>query len=425
MSPGVPLSVPAIRRAREAGIEVIGEMELASRYVDVPVLAVTGSNGKTTTVSLTDHILTTAGISHWTAGNIGRPLSAFLNDQARDPRAAVPSVVLTEVSSFQMETISRFRPWIAAWTNLSPDHLDRYPDMESYAQAKVRVFMNQTPDDIALVPRDDAWLDAHRDLIRGRVLRFGAGGTGASLPDIVLDGNELRMRLSPERAEEAVPLSRIRLVGRHNRENVMVAVAMARLCGADPVAVQQAIESFEGLEHRLEYVDEVEGVRFYNDSKATTVASVVCALTSFDCPVVLLAGGKDKGGSYEPLRKPLGEHARRLILFGAAAERMEKELVGSCPLERVGDLEAAVRRGLETAERGGVVLLSPVAPVSTCSGTTKIVVSSSNNGSGTLAVRRRGGNPGPDASRAAPRSAKGEGTCTTFAFSQRNGPWGR
>jgi UDP-N-acetylmuramoylalanine--D-glutamate ligase len=357
VSPGVPMPLPPLQEALDAGIEVIGEMELAFRHVRLPVVSVTGSNGKTTTVSLNQHMLETAGVPHWTGGNIGRPLTEFLLGETPAPGKASPRVLLTEVSSFQLETISRFRPWIAVWTNLSPDHLDRYPDMEAYAEAKIRIFMNQTAEDFALVPRDDAWLNRHRDRIRASVLSFGT--PAEPMPEIALENGAVCLRLHGEGSEERYPTERVRLVGRHNLENIMVALAVARMCGADPDPLQEAMESFEGLEHRMEHVEEIDGVRFYNDSKATTVVSVMCALESFDRPVLLLAGGKDKGGSYAPLRGPLGDHARMMILFGQASGRMREELEGVCEIRMAEDLEGAVEIAQASARRGEVVLLSP------------------------------------------------------------------
>ena len=357
ISPGVPLSLPPLEEALAAGIEVIGEMELAFRYVKAPLIAITGTNGKTTTVFLIHHILETAEISHWTGGNIGRPLSEFLNRTTPDPDPRYPEVFLTEVSSFQLETISRFRPWISAWTNLSPDHLDRYPDMEAYAEAKFRVFLNQREEDFAVIPQHDPWLNRQTGRVRASVLRFGSGMDPK--PEIRLNGNTICIQLNPERQEERYSLDNIRLVGRHNLENIMVALTVARLCGASPERVQEAIETFEGLEHRLEFVLEQRGVRFYNDSKATTVVSVICALEAFDCPIILLAGGKDKGGTYVPLQEFLRNHVRQLFLYGAASGRMKQELEGSCEMEIVEDLEKAVQSAWQAARPGEVVLLSP------------------------------------------------------------------
>ncbi len=357
ISPGVPMTLKPLQDALAAGIEVVGEVEMASWFLPGPVIGVTGTNGKTTTVSLIHHLLSQAGLPHWVGGNIGRPVADFLLNSSDDRDTEDPQAILAELSSFQLESIARFRPWIAVWTNLSPDHLDRYPDMDAYAEAKARIFMNQTEADYAVVPSSDPWLEKYGENIRARLLRFGAGGD--SMPEIQLVPGGIRLCLEEQGSEEFYRTDRVILPGTHNLENMMVALAVARLCGAPPAVLQSAIESFKGLEHRLEYVGEKGGILFYNDSKATTVASVLRALESFDKPILLLAGGKDKGGSYVPLREPLRRHAKRLILFGQAAAKMKQELEGACAIEVVSDLEKAVQCAWRTARPGQVVLLSP------------------------------------------------------------------
>ena len=357
VSPGVPLTLPELEEARAAGIEVIGDVELFYRFVSSPMVAITGTNGKTTTVSLIHHILRASGIPLRTGGNIGRPLPDFLLKGAQEREAEPLKLILAELSSFQLETIVHFRPWIAAWTNLSEDHLDRYPDMETYAEAKVRIFENQTQGDYAIVPAHDPWLERFRDRLRARLLRFGYPGDPR--PEICLEPGRICFRMEEGGPEEFYETGRVKIPGRHNLENLMVAVAVSRLCGAGPASVQEAMESFEGLEHRLEFVGEKGGVGFYNDSKATTVESVIRALESFEQPVLLLAGGKDKGGAFSPLREALGRHARKLFLFGQAAERMEEELEGACEVDRAADLGEAVRKAWKDARPGEAVLLSP------------------------------------------------------------------
>lgn len=358
VSPGVPLTIPPLERAQAAGVEIIGEVELAFRHIPCPIVAVTGTNGKTTTVHLIDSMLEHGGVPHWVGGNIGRPLTEFLLKPAAGGFGGrKPEVVVAELSSFQLETIERLRPRVAVWTNLSADHLDRYPNLEAYAVAKARIFRNQTARDFAVLPVADPWLERFRDGIRARVLRFGHGAEKD--PDVGLREGVIFYRDPASGAEERYETGRVRVPGRHNLENMMCALAASRLCGADPRGVQRAMDAFGGLEHRVEYVAEAEGVRFYNDSKATTVDSVVRALECFDDPVLLLAGGKDKGGSFAPLREPLGRRVRRLILYGAAAGRMERELGGSTAIERAGDLEQALARAWRAARPGDVVLLSP------------------------------------------------------------------
>jgi UDP-N-acetylmuramoylalanine--D-glutamate ligase len=357
ISPGVPLTIFPLREAQAAGVEVIGEVELAFRHMACPIMGVTGTNGKTTTVHLIAAMLDKGGIPHWVGGNIGRPLAEFLLRPPEEEGGRVPEVVVAELSSFQLEATVHFRPWVALWTNLSEDHLDRYPSMEAYAEAKARIFREQTPRDHAVVPDKDPWLEARRDGIKARTLRFGYPGDPQ--PEVCLKEDGIVFKHPETGEEELYPTKRVRVPGKHNLENMMSALAAARLCGADPKGVQQAVEGFSGIEHRVEYVGEWRGIRFYNDSKATTVASVVRALECFQDPVLLLAGGKDKGGSYAALREPLGRRVRKVFLYGAAAERMARELHGTTEIEQAGDLEEAVVQASRTARSGEVVLLSP------------------------------------------------------------------
>ena len=357
VSPGIPLDVEPLAAARRAGIEIIGEVELACRHLSCPVVGVTGTNGKTTTVSLIHRMLAEAGVPHWLGGNIGKPLCAFLAGGGHGQAEGEPRVVVAELSSFQLETIRRFRPSVAVWTNLSDDHLDRYPDLESYATAKARIFMNQQPEDHAVVPAEDPWLDPDRVGIRAGILRFGRAGETS--PEIRLEEDGIRFQPPGGDAEEHYPTAGVRLPGGHNLENIMAALAAARLSGADPAAVRRAMEGFRGLEHRVEHVGTCRGVRFYNDSKATTIHSVVRALESFADPVLLLAGGRHKGGDLTLLREPVRRHVRRLFLFGEAADRMAAALNGSTETERVADMEEALAGAWSAARPGDVVLLSP------------------------------------------------------------------
>jgi UDP-N-acetylmuramoylalanine--D-glutamate ligase len=357
VSPGVPLTIPALQEAEARGKEIIGEVELAFRHMPCPIVGITGTNGKTTTVHLIDAMLEAGGVPHWVGGNIGRPLTEFLLRPAGETGGREPEVVVAELSSFQLEAIVHFRPRVALWTNLSADHLDRYPDMDAYAAAKARIFLRQTAEDFAVVPYGDAWLDRFKEGIQSRVLQFGPEADPE--PDVCLKEDSITYRDPLSGKVEPYDTRRLRVPGRHNRENMMCAVAAARLCGADPAGVQRAMDAFAGLEHRVEYVGEAGGVRFYNDSKATTVDSVVRALECFEDPVLLLAGGKDKGGTFATLREPLERHVRRLFLYGAAARRMSRELEGATEIETADDLEEAVERAWKAGRRGEVILLSP------------------------------------------------------------------
>jgi UDP-N-acetylmuramoylalanine--D-glutamate ligase len=357
VSPGVPLTIPPLREAQVAGVEIIGEVELAFRNMTCPIIGVTGTNGKTTTVHLIAAMLEKGGVPHWVGGNIGRPLVEFLLRRPEGEGGRVPEVVVAELSSFQLEATVHFRPWVALWTNLSQDHLDRYPSMEAYAEAKARIFREQTPRDVAVVPDKDPWLEAKMGEIRARTLRFGYPAD--PLPDVCLQEDCIVFQSSQTGQQERYPIEGVRVPGKHNLENMMSALAAARLCGAHPQGVQEAMEGFSGIEHRVEYVGEWKGIRFYNDSKATTVASVVRALQCFEDPVLLLAGGKDKGGPFAPLRESLKRHVRKLLLYGAAAKRMARELEGTTEIGLADDLEEAVMQASQVARSGDVVLLSP------------------------------------------------------------------
>jgi UDP-N-acetylmuramoylalanine--D-glutamate ligase len=302
-------------------------------------------------------MLEEGGISNWVGGNIGRPLTEFLLSPTGGKGGREPEVIVAELSSFQLETIVDFRPWIALWTNLSADHLDRYPNMEAYAEAKARIFHKQTDRDFAVVPARDPWLERHKGVIRGRAIRFGSPADEE--PDVCLKERSIVYRQPEGGGEERYETGRVQVPGKHNLENMMSALAAARLCGADPRGIQRAMDTFAGLEHRVEYVGEANGIRFFNDSKATTVDSVVRALECFDDPVLLLAGGKDKGGSFTALKQPVGRHVRRLFLYGAAAGRMARELGGSTQIETAGGLEEASVQAWRAARPGEVILLSP------------------------------------------------------------------
>jgi len=358
VSPGVPLTIEPLQAARKAGIEVVGEIELASRFIDFPIIGVTGTNGKTTTASLIHAMLEKAGIPHWLGGNIGRPLIECLSEErpGRKPEAAV-----VELSSFQLETIVSFRPKIAAWTNLSPDHLDRYQDMDAYAEAKARIFMNQRDQDFALIPAEDHWLQGRAKQLKARLVRFALNNEA----DFEIYYEKERIYFQSGRVldggggQECYETAEVQLPGHHNIENLMVALAAARLSGASPEAIQETMTTFRGLPHRIEYVGEKKGVNFYNDSKATTVASVVKALGSFARPVLLLAGGKEKGTSFRALRGPIQENVKKIFLYGQAAPRMADDLDGAAAMEEAGNLAEALKGAWEYSQPGDVILLSP------------------------------------------------------------------
>lgn len=349
LSPGVPADLPALQKAREKGIPVWSEIELAWRFLRGKLVAITGSNGKTTTTSLVAHILQTAGIHTLVGGNIGTPLLALVESSTDS------SVTVAEVSSFQLETIEAFRPEIGVLLNLTPDHLDRHASFEDYAAAKMRMFENQHERDSAILNADDPEV-TRRMPSRPRVYWFSRQKRVAA--GAFPQGNQIIFR----HEGEEIPVVRrdeISLVGDHNVENVLAACAASYLAGATPQAIAAGVKSFRGVEHRLEFVAEIAGVRYYNDSKATNVDAAVKALEAFPGPLLVILGGKDKGSPYTPLRELLTARARRAILIGAAAEKIAAELSGAVSLDQAGTLDRAIEMAASEARPGDTVLLAP------------------------------------------------------------------
>ena len=348
-SPGVPSELSHLMAARGEDIPVWSEIELAWRFLRGKLVAVTGSNGKTTTTSLIGHILESAGFPTLVGGNIGTPLISRV-DTSSDS-----AVTVAEVSSFQLETIEAFHPEIGALLNLTPDHLDRHASMEVYAQAKARLFENQTEDDAAILNADDP---GAATLAPSRPGVFWFSRTRRVAEGAYVRGDEIVFRRD---GAETVLLRRndIGLRGEHNVENVLAAAAAAHLAGAQPSAIAAAVRSFAGVEHRLEFVAEIKGVSFYNDSKATNVDATLKALDAFAGGLLVILGGKDKGSDYTLLREPLQQHARGVLLIGAAAEKIGTQLANVVPAESAGTLERAVRCGFAQAQLGDTVLLAP------------------------------------------------------------------
>jgi UDP-N-acetylmuramoylalanine--D-glutamate ligase len=345
-SPGVPPENLLLREAAKRGIEIISEIELAYRFLDFPLVAVTGTNGKSTTTSLIGEILKAAGLKVFVGGNIGAPLIGFVSGDW--------DWGIVEISSFQLERVSQFRPKIALLLNLSEDHLDRYPDFASYCEAKERIFHSQEEADLAVLNRDDPLVWAMKERIRARIISFGWDEVNEG---VFATKSEIIWRSA--KAEERFPLSRVKIQGVHNVENLMAAVAATKSLGIPGKTIQKVIEEFRGLEHRLEFVREREGVRYYNDSKGTNVGAVVKSLASFPGPVILLAGGMDKGGDYRVLENEIRAKVKKLILFGAAKEVIRKALGHLTETVVVTTLEEALREASGSAQRGDVVLLSP------------------------------------------------------------------
>ena len=354
LSPGVPENAE-LRAARAAGVPILGELELSYRFVTAPVLAVTGTNGKSTTTSLLGAFLEESGRPTFTGGNLGVPLAEAVGSAATGSGGAL----VLEVSSFQLETVETFHPRVALCLNLSEDHLDRYPDYASYVAAKARIFERQGPEDWAVVNGAEDQLECRRLVTRGRarVACFQSSGRPEGVGAWLEEG-ALRLRLA-DGAEERVARDELRLAGRHNVENALAALLAARLFGVELSVCRRALARFRGLPHRMELCAEASGVTFYDDSKATNVGSVVGSLTGFERTVILIAGGKDKGGDYGPLRALLGPTVRELVLIGAAADKMERSLAGIVPIHRAPDLPAAVALAAGLARSGEAVVLSP------------------------------------------------------------------
>lgn len=349
LSPGVPANLPGLAKARAGGVPVWSEIELAWRFLRGKLVAITGSNGKTTTTSLVAHILKGAGIPTLVGGNIGTPLLALVE------RSADSSVTVAELSSFQLEMIEAFRPEIGVLLNLTPDHLDRHSSFEEYAAAKLRLFENQLDRDSAVLNADDPEV-TRRMPSRPHVYWFSRMKRVAA--GAFLQGDQIIFRHEGEEA----PLARredIQLPGDHNLENVLAACAASYLAGASPAAIAAGVKSFQGVEHRLEFVAEISGVRYFNDSKATNVDAALKALAAFPGPLLVILGGKDKGSPYTPLRELLAARARRAILIGAATGKIAADLEGAVPLEPAGTLDRAVEIAASHARPGDTVLLAP------------------------------------------------------------------
>jgi UDP-N-acetylmuramoylalanine--D-glutamate ligase len=348
-SPGVPFGMPHLAAARSRGIPVWSEIELAWRFLRGRLVGITGSNGKTTTTALTGHILETAGYPTIVAGNIGTPLIS------RADTSSEVTMTVAELSSFQLENIAAFRPEIGLILNLTPDHLDRHASLEEYGRAKARLFENQTAQDGAVLNADDPQLALY---VPRTPQVFHFSRRHAVEQGAYLRGEEIVFR---QGGREIVLLRReaIGLRGDHNVENVLAASAAAYLLGADPAAIAEGVRTFAGVEHRLEFVAEISGVRFFNDSKATNVDATLKAIDAFSSRLFLILGGKDKGGDFALLVRPLRRHGSAVLAIGAASPKIQSQLDGKVPLVLAGEMERAIRLAFEQARPGDVVLLAP------------------------------------------------------------------
>lgn len=350
LSPGVPSRQPILDAARARGVEVIGEIELAWRWLRGRVIAITGTKGKSTTTTLIGRILAEGGRRVQVGGNIGLALSAQVDQSTPD------TLHVVEVSSFQLETAVTFRPWIAVLLNFSPDHLDRHASVEEYAGAKQRIFANQAPDDWAVVNADSAEAVAMAAVTDARQLHFAVD---AALEDGVVVAGGSVVRRTPQGDRSLLPLRAVRLIGRHLLSDVVAATAVASIVGIAPDAIARAVEGFTGLEHALEAVAEIRGVRFVNDSKATNIASARQAIESFEGGLVVILGGRFKGGDFRELRPALQARAVAVIAIGESRALIRDALAGAVRVEERGTMREAVQAALAAAPRGGVVLLAP------------------------------------------------------------------
>jgi UDP-N-acetylmuramoylalanine--D-glutamate ligase len=350
VSPGVPTEQAVFESARQHGAEIIGELELASRWVKGPIVAITGTKGKSTTTTLLGRMFNESGRDVLVGGNIGVPLSAQVE-------ASTPETVhVVEVSSFQLETTVTFRPWIALWLNFADDHLDRHPTVEAYASAKARIFANQLATDWAVVNADDTTVMAHSRGIAARRVMFSP--TGAVADGFLVDGGWI-VRRTQTTVERLIPVSAVELTGRHMLNNVIAAAAVATVAGVQSDAMTHALRGFHGLEHVMEPVGRIGDVRFVNDSKATNVEAARRSIESFERGVVALVGGKFKGGDLQELRAPLSERGRGVIAIGEAAPLVRDALHGVVPVVTASSMSEAVAQAYEAARPDGVVLLAP------------------------------------------------------------------
>ncbi|HKS77195.1 MAG TPA: UDP-N-acetylmuramoyl-L-alanine--D-glutamate ligase [Terriglobales bacterium] len=349
VSPGVPVDAPLLVQARALGENVIGEIELAAQFLHGPIVAVTGSNGKTTTTTLAGEIIAAGGYATLVGGNIGTPAISFAG------RATPETVIVLEVSSFQLETIQTFRPKVAVILNVTPDHLDRHHTFEAYRDAKARIFENQTPQDFTVFNADDPTCLELANRTKAPVYWFSRKKE-VQLGAHVQDGRILFRDRDGQR--EIMQVSEIPLKGNHNVENVLAGVCIGALMRCAPDKIRQAIRDFKAVEHRLEYVATVRGVDYFNDSKATNVDATIKALESFPANIHLILGGKDKGSDYSVLNDLLRERVKKVYTIGAAAPKIESQIKGP-EVVHAETLENAVKRASAAAQSGDIVLLAP------------------------------------------------------------------
>ena len=350
VSPGITGTIPILLKARSLGIKIISEIEFAYNFLKVPVIAITGTNGKTTTTKLVNEVLTVAGYRSHALGNIGTPLSDFaINSEDYD-------YLVVEVSSFQLEEVVNFKPFISLILNITPDHMDRYRGIEEYAQAKYRIFERQGEKDFLILNHDDLILKKLSPQTKASVLYFS---TKESIKNgCYVKGSEIFFSFEGS-VKSVCSLGDIKLEGLHNLENVLAAISACSICRAESGAIKKALKEFKAPPHRIEFVREIKGVRFINDSKGTNVGAVVKSLMSYSSPIILIAGGRDKKGDFNELRELVKTKVKRLVLIGEAKEKIRKSLNGFTQSIDAVDMSDAVKKSFESASSGDIVLLSP------------------------------------------------------------------
>ena len=365
LSPGVAHTIEPVLQAKEHGIPVIGEIELASRFIKEPILAVTGTNGKTTTTEILGSMLMHSGFNVYVGGNIGNPLIGYADGEQK------ADFIVAEISSFQLDTIDTFRPRIGVLLNITADHLDRYPNFDAYAASKIRIFKNQQPGDIAVLNGSDPLVHTLTEPLKSTKLYFASLNNEEE--GAVNNGTRIRFRFHESKKRNNkepiahlashdrmfLDLSNLKLIGRHNLENAAAAALAALAAGASPESVQEAMNRYQGAAHRLEHIDTIHGVDFFNDSKATNVDAVIRAVESFSKPVVLIMGGLDKGGNFQALREVLARHAKKLIVMGKAAALIQSALGDTVPTISAASMADAVKQAYRVVSPDNVILLSP------------------------------------------------------------------
>jgi len=365
LSPGVSHTIEPVLRAKGHGVPVIGEIELASRFIKEPIIAITGTNGKTTTTEILGSMLIRSGFNVFVGGNIGNPLISYVDGEQK------ADFIVVEISSFQLDTIDAFRPRISVLLNITMDHLDRYPSFDDYAASKIRIFKNQQSSDLAVLNGLNPLVRSLTEPLNCIKLYYGSLNSGEL--GAVNNGTRIRFRFKEsKRRDNKGPLAHLascdqrfldvsafKLIGRHNLENAAAAALAALAAGASPETVQEALNRYQSAAHRLEYIDTLHGVGFFNDSKATNVDAVIRAVESFSKPIVLIMGGLDKGSNFQALREVLPRHAKRLIVMGKAAARIQSALGDIIPTTSAESMADAVKQAYRVVSPDNVILLSP------------------------------------------------------------------